>query len=427
MIVKNFFLVAVLCSNLLLLPGINFNQDFIRLLANFVGLLGTILIFWQYLLSSRFIIKLLGGDLWFYNNLHKNLGKYGLILIAFHPLLIFIFYYSFGINLVTDSVSNSFDSAKLLGIIAFSILFIIWLTSAIFRNKLTYRVWKNIHVITYIILPLVLLHSFNISIKDTDLYLTLYWGILFGIYLLVTLSRIFVWSGIFLVQYKIIKKETVTSDVVKVDLLPLNKALNVFPGQFVYFQSKLFGEAHPYTISHINDNGSISITSKSLGKFSAELVNARVNDITYLYGPFGNFTVNAKNEFKNSDLVLVAGGIGITPFIELVKSASKNLNRDIYLFYGNKTSGNIPFKEELTDATNTMPNFKLVNIISDEPGYTGEKGFITLEIIKKYLPKELSSYVYYICGPLPLMQKTVASLLQAGVDKKRIFTEDFSI
>lgn len=427
MLSKKIFFIIVLCSNLLLLPGINFNQDLIRLLGNLVGLLGTILIFWQYILSSRFIIKLLGGDLWFYNNLHKKLGKYGLILIVFHPLLIFIFYYSFGINLVTDSISNSFDSAKILGIIAFSILFIIWLTSAIFRNKLTYRVWKNIHVITYIILPLVLLHSFNISIKDTDLYLTLYWGILFAIYLLVTLSRIFVWSGIFSLQYSITKKEFITSDVIKVDLLPLNKALNVLPGQFVYFQSKPFGEAHPYTISHIAENGAISITSKSLGKFSSKLVNINVGDKTYLYGPFGNFTANARSEFIKSDLVLVAGGIGITPFIELVKSASKTLDKNIYLFYGNKNSKNIPFEKELASTANTLPNFKLVNVISDEPGYTGEKGFITLEIVKKYLPKELSSYVYYICGPLPLMQKTVALLLDAGVSKKRIFTEDFSI
>ena len=100
--------------------------------------------------------------------------------------------------------------------------------------------------------------------------------------------------------------------------------------------------------------------------------------------PYGQFTF--EGEFPK--IILLAGGIGITPFISIIKNATdKGLEAKITLFYGCRTENDIAFKEELENMQNKNKNIKIVCIVNQPSSqWTGETGIITAEMIKKSLP-----------------------------------------
>lgn len=419
------FLFLVVASIVLIIPGISFSGDLLRVIANIIGLFGVLILFWQIALGSKFLILLLGGDFVFFNNIHKRLGKYGVLLIFFHPILLFFFYNSYKINLIFDSISSTFDFAKMLGVIAISILLFIWVTSAVLRKRLEFNIWKTMHLLVYAVLPLVLLHSFFITIRGTNTYLTLYWIALAMGYILIAITRILGVSGVLSKKYKIIGSTKITEEIVKLDFEPERGKIEIKPGQFVFLQLNRFREAHPFTVSHINSNKTFSITAKSFGSFSKKLLSLKIGESVFIDGAFGVFTKEGFTEPE--DIVLIAGGVGITPFIELIKHNTKIPSRKLYLFFGNNIEKNIAFNSELQFLSKLYKNFEIINVISNDPLYKGEKGYITKKILEKYLEKDLTNYRYFICGPQALMDSAMEFLQKSGVSYTKMHSEKFSL
>lgn len=132
-------------------------------------------------------------------------------------------------------------------------------------------------------------------------------------------------------------------------------------------------------------------------------------------------------EDKNRTLVFIAGGIGITPFVSMLRTLLiKKEKRDIVLFYANKQEGEIAYKEVLEEARREL-GVRVVYVLSDlteiSGGWTGEKGFITQEIIETHVTAVVSSS-YYISGP-PNMVSAYSTLLQNMHVCKKDITTDF--
>jgi ferredoxin-NADP reductase len=132
-------------------------------------------------------------------------------------------------------------------------------------------------------------------------------------------------------------------------------------------------------------------------------------------------------EDKNRTLVFIAGGIGITPFVSMLRTLLiKKEKRDIVLFYANKKEGEIAYKEVLEEARREL-GVRVVYVLSDltaiPGGWTGEKGFITQEIIETHVTAVVSSS-YYISGP-PNMVSAYSTLLQNMHVCKKDITTDF--
>lgn len=140
-------------------------------------------------------------------------------------------------------------------------------------------------------------------------------------------------------------------------------------------------------------------------------------------GPTGNFTLH---DDSNIPAVLLAGGIGITPFYCMAQHAAKQQSpQHITLFYGNQSFGDAPYLAELTALQNDNSHFKLVATM-DKPDnvWQGETGYITHTMIKKYVP-DLSTPIFYVCGG-PAMVSTLQELLvEMGIENERIKVEDF--
>jgi ferredoxin-NADP reductase len=142
-------------------------------------------------------------------------------------------------------------------------------------------------------------------------------------------------------------------------------------------------------------------------------------------GPFGDFILH-HNAARPA--VLLAGGIGITPFRSMVLQATREgLPHRIFLFYSNRRPEDAPFLEELRSLEQQNPNYTFVPAMTDmarsHRAWHGETGRLSQEMLSRYV-KNAESGVYYIAGP-PAMVKGVRSMLgDAGIDDD-VRTEEF--
>lgn len=144
-------------------------------------------------------------------------------------------------------------------------------------------------------------------------------------------------------------------------------------------------------------------------------------------GPFGDLTLHNKS---SRAAVLLAGGIGITPFRSIiVRAAREKLPHRIFLFYGNRRPEDAAFLEELRAIEKENPNYKLIAAMSEieksKTPWQGETGFIGKAMLSKYVTGAASP-IYYVAGP-PAMVKAMRDLLnRASVDDDDIRAEEFS-
>jgi ferredoxin-NADP reductase len=146
-----------------------------------------------------------------------------------------------------------------------------------------------------------------------------------------------------------------------------------------------------------------------------------------LDAPFGLFTLN---NVTQRPAVFLTGGIGITPVRSMVLQAlHDNTEQDITVFYSNRRPEEAAFLDEFTQLADSNARLTLVATITapdtSEQEWDGEIGHITAAMLSKYLD-ELSSPIFYPCGPVTMVKSIQAALVAAGVDENDIRTEEFT-
>lgn len=145
-----------------------------------------------------------------------------------------------------------------------------------------------------------------------------------------------------------------------------------------------------------------------------------------LAAPGGSFTLH-KN--ANKPAVFLAGGIGITPFLSVVRHADHDrLPHKLYLFYSNRRPEDAPFLDVLQGLEKTNPNFRFVTTMTKMAAssheWKGETGHINGEMLTRHV-RTLQGPIYYIAGPPPMVVATREMLVGAGVDEDDIRSEEF--
>ncbi len=143
--------------------------------------------------------------------------------------------------------------------------------------------------------------------------------------------------------------------------------------------------------------------------------------------PAGSFTLH-KNSSKAA--VLLAGGIGITPFLSIVRQADHDaLPHKLHLFYSNRRPEDAPFLDVLPMLEKTNPNFQLVcamtQMSKSKKEWKGETSLINHEMLSRHLTN-LQGPIYYIAGPPAMVASLRKMLVAANVDEDDIRTEDFA-
>ena len=173
-------------------------------------------------------------------------------------------------------------------------------------------------------------------------------------------------------------------------------------------------------------NGEYQITVKRINDgFVSDYIldNWSVGDEVTAYAPEGNMTYCPLRDAEN--IVAVAGGSGITPFLSLARAIDQgDEDCTLTLLYGCRTSDEILFKTELDRLSENNERINVIYVLShsDEEGY--EKGFVGADIIKKYAPE--GKYSIFVCGPGGLYKFLESELPKLEIERKYIRFEVFS-
>ncbi len=195
------------------------------------------------------------------------------------------------------------------------------------------------------------------------------------------------------------------------------------------------GNTRGYSINSAPDDPELMFTTRLRDTaFKRVLRTMPLGTEVKVEGPFGNLTLHNN---ARRPAILLAGGIGITPFRSIVRwAAHQKLPHRIFLFYANRRPEDAPFLDELGGLARENPRFTVIPTMTkmsdSRRPWNGETGYITHELIEKYLKRgpspgqELSGPIYYIAGPPAMVAGLRTMLNQAGVDDDDIRTEEFT-
>lgn len=159
--------------------------------------------------------------------------------------------------------------------------------------------------------------------------------------------------------------------------------------------------------------------------FKKSLMAMKAGDEIIASNAAGDFVLPKNKEQK---LVFIAGGIGITPFISMLRYLiGRNEKRPIAVFYSNLTVSDIVYSDVL-NAAETRLGIKIVfaltnpNLIPDS--WTGQRGFVNEQMIAAEVP-DYKERLFYVSGPPAMVSGVEKILRNAGIPKKRIKTDFF--
>lgn len=193
-------------------------------------------------------------------------------------------------------------------------------------------------------------------------------------------------------------------------------------GQYISLKCNINGNdyARPYTLTSTSQDDFYQITIQKEKKGIVSnymLEKVKVGDTFMVSEPNGHFTYERLRDAK--EVVAIAGGSGITPFYAMAKEiVSGVLDISLTIFYGAKRKEDLIFVEELKSLMFQTDKIKVIYVLSEENNPLYEHGYITKELIDKYVPKNQKSF--FICGPLGLYEHINEVLKKYNYPKKYI-------
>jgi ferredoxin-NADP reductase len=253
-----------------------------------------------------------------------------------------------------------------------------------------------------------------------------------------------VWNGYR--KFSVAKKARECEDVCAFYLKPHDgKPLPPFkPGQYLTFQLDIPGRDKPlvrcYSISdgpHRTDYYRVTIKKEKAppdklhlppGAASSFFCDAvKEGDILNVKAPTGHFFLDMT---KNNPIVLIAGGVGVTPMLSMANAiAASGSKREAWFFFGVRNTQEHIHKAELEKLTAEHENIHL-HVCYSRPGSSEVKGRdyqhegrVSIELLKELLPS--NNFEYYLCGNGAFMKSISDGLENWGVPEKDVYFEAF--
>ena len=308
------------------------------------------------------------------------------------------------------------DLFGLIAMIGFTLLIVITL-----NRKIPYHRWISTHRLMGLFFIVVAAHVFMVLYDGEDIPLLSAPGAFLALLLVAGLAS-YVYKQL---VYPSRRKHPFAVAAVnrleratEVVLRPKNRMFAFEPGQFAFItiDAAGFREAHPFTISSGAKEDTLRFTMKVLGDYTRRVRD----DLTAgadaaIEGPYGRF-----NPLKDSrKQVWIAGGIGITPFLSVLRTMAPGHGKTIRFYYCVRQSREALFLDELEARAAELEGITIKVFDSD----SGVR--LDAAAIEKDLDGTPDEWSYYLCGPKPLANAMSAGLSKRGVPARRIHTEEF--
>jgi len=373
----------------------------------------------------------------------RTFGLYAFFYGCLHFLIFF------GLSLdhpfsVTTALSEMFKRKYLfVGITALLLMVPLAVTST---NSMIKRLggprWRALHKLVYLVATLGVIHYYMQTKADVRLPLTFaaVLAALLGFRLVASWRKSVpsqtattpsprIWSG----PLRIVSIVQETPDVrtfrfADPDGQPL--PFKHQPGQYLILSLLIDGKKvkRTYTIASSPTQSSyceITVKREENGYGSRHLHETfREGQVVNVTAPAGRFTFGGT---ESSSVVLIAGGVGITPLMSILRHlTARQWKGGIHFVYSAKTPHDIIFRKELEDLQKRFPNLRLHVTLSRAQGtdWAGRHGRITAKFLNEAIP-DLAMHPVYICGPASMMEPTIQLLRELGVPKEQIKSEAF--
>jgi predicted ferric reductase len=357
---------------------------------------------------------------------HRKLGPWSLYLIGIHVLFITLSSAGNDHTMLVVEMWRMLHALSWLwpALAGFVLMVMAGVTSyKKARAKMSYETWWIIHVYTYIAIAISFMHQ----VLNGQMFVghplnRLYWTVLYvlmAIFLIVYRFGIPIWRSIRLnlvVDKVVVEGPGVISVIMKGRNL---HKLAAEGGQFFGWRFLTRGHflmSHPYSLSAAPTEHFLRVTVKDLGDHSRSVAYLKRGTRVFVEGPYGAFTAGRATR---PHIVMVGGGVGITPIRALMDEFKNGVQLDV--IYRASKKEDLVLKDELdylvANSGGLIRVHYLVGSRRDHP--------MNAQALKELVPR-ISDSDIYICGPGPLVETVKQAAEDLGVPKNRFHDEAFA-
>jgi ferredoxin-NADP reductase len=218
--------------------------------------------------------------------------------------------------------------------------------------------------------------------------------------------------------------------LVKFDLL--GKEVDFKPGQYFWVELPDIGHdderglrRHITVVTSPNERGVLGLCTRLRDTaFKRTLAELEVGAEVDVEHPKGDYVLPSDTD---RPYVFIAGGIGITVFRCMLRYiVEEGLAHRVTLVYSNRDRESAAFLDELAEIERDNENIRVVLVMTDDPGWEGEKRRIDADLLRDHLDGALGDYVYLAAGPPGMVEAMETVLREAGVPEDQVHLSRFA-
>jgi predicted ferric reductase len=406
------------------------SRGFYYELSTGLALTGFALLLLQFLTSGRFdfLTGRVGIDLTM--RLHQLIARTITLFLVVHPFLYAIWPGEGGP--LARVVQMFAEPSFLSGAVAWVLLLLI-VGAGVFRDRLpgTYELWRASHGVGALVMAGAgVHHALVLGRHSAHPVIAGFWIVLLVVAAL-SLLTVYVFRPLALRRrpFRLVANEKAGDRLWELTVEPVGSfAPRLIAGQFYWVtfgSSPFLLREHPFSASSAPaELPRVRFLIKESGDFTNTSGSVPVGTPAFLDGPRGIFTLEGR---AADGIGLVAGGVGIAPVLSILRELRARRDpRPVRLLYGNRHEGQIVSREEL-EAIATEMDLQVRLVLAEPPeGWTGGIGQLDkAEVEACFDMPDRARWVYFVCGPNPMMTSVDRSLRSIGIPPRNVVSERF--
>ena len=205
--------------------------------------------------------------------------------------------------------------------------------------------------------------------------------------------------------------------------------LDFASGQFAWVNFRRYPFSlldHPFSMASAPEQAPrIAFVIQEAGDFTSTIGTIEAGHRVYLDAPHGAFTLAGR---EAQGIALIAGGVGIAPILGLLRHLwSERDPRPVRLLYGAASRDQLVYAEDIEAMRGEM-NLEVELVLARaSPDWSGRTGILDGDMVRSWLPVDQPRHwLFFLCGPSPMMEAVESALHEAGVPLRRIIYERFA-